>query len=82
MLGSISTSLIYFASKATDAAGTCSAKPTQMSPSLRPSIQGTRIGKAAGAHSRNRLLEEKEQRVKGQLPATAESSGYLFKATR
>ena len=29
-----------------------------------------------------RLLEEKEQRLKGQLPATAESSGYLFKATR
>ena len=67
MLGSISTSLIYFASKATDAAGTCSAKPTQMSPSLRPSIQGTRIGKAAGAHSRN-CPPARRKRAAGEKP--------------
>jgi hypothetical protein len=28
-----------------------------------------------------RLLEEKQQRLKGQLPATDESSGQVFKAT-
>jgi len=43
---------------------------------LRPSSQGTRPGNAAAlTREISRLLEEKEQRVKGQPPAPGESSG-------